>query len=92
MGINTSYPGGGLSEAAKSMERCKPDYETIIKRLNEECKETEEALTLLQVLNNLNINIPGDGSMIQITGALYLRQSILKKLIAQKIKEQEEDK
>jgi len=93
MGIDTRYPGGmGVGESAKSPERCKPDYEAIIKRLNQELAETDEALNYLQALNNLNINIPGDGSMIQITGALYLRQSTLKKAIALKIKEQEEDK
>jgi len=81
------YPEGAM----KSAERCKPDYEMIIKRLKEEQEEVDTAIACIKALANLEkVRIPGNNSLIEIAGAMLLRETAIDKAIAYNIKQQEE--
>jgi hypothetical protein len=85
LGYNQSESALGM----KSPERCKPDYELIIKKLNQESAAIHTALDGLLRAHYAEYYIPGELTLPQAIGFLYLKSQDCLRAIEATIKAQE---
>jgi hypothetical protein len=92
IGQNVGYSPGVVEMSTKSPERCKPDYEAIIKKLNHECCEIQKAIEGLLQAHQAEFYIPGELTLSQAVGFLHLKNhdclTAIEKIMAEQEKEQ----
>jgi hypothetical protein len=87
-GLN-SYPQEMTT--SKPMERCKPDYETMIANTQKERDHCQKFLNALKELEGMSLDISDSGAII-LVGKVYLYSVQLTSRIDKLLKMQEEDK
>jgi len=80
---------GEVSEGSLKMERCKPDYEAIIKKAKDKIEKTSNLKeALFAYLGTRHVK----SQLAEMIGELVMEEREFRSIIEENIKRQEEDK